>query len=255
MIAKGSIMSDWSIQKLLSGLHKDIEQKLRFVRETLEHPGTKGDASETIWREFLDLYLPRRYSVETGHVVDSLGNFSQQIDVIVFDRQYSPFLLNFNGTRIVPAESVYAIFEGKQAINAQQVDYAKKKIASVRALERTSLPIPHAGGVYPAKAPPHIIGGLLTFESDWTPPLGASLLSALHSEADSETIDLGCVAAHGVFGRDSSGADVVTVNDKAATAFLFELLARLQEQATVPMMDIRAYAKWLDAESGLEVDD
>jgi hypothetical protein len=33
--------------------------------------------------------------------------------------------------------------------------------------------------------------------------------------------------------------------DKPATAFLFELIARLQEQATVPMIDIRAYGRWL----------
>jgi hypothetical protein len=32
---------------------------------------------------------------------------------------------------------------------------------------------------------------------------------------------------------------------KAATAFLFELIARLQLCATVPMIDIRAYATWL----------
>ena len=33
----------------------------------------------------------------------------------------------------------------------------------------------------------------------------------------------------------------------AATAFLFELIARLQALATVPMIDIRAYAAWLKA--------
>jgi hypothetical protein len=32
---------------------------------------------------------------------------------------------------------------------------------------------------------------------------------------------------------------------KPATAFLFELIARLQDIATVPMIDIRAYASWL----------
>ena len=35
---------------------------------------------------------------------------------------------------------------------------------------------------------------------------------------------------------------------KAATAFLFELISRLQEMATVPMIDVRAYAEWLGAD-------
>src|SRR5207244_1034528 len=102
----------------------------------------------------------------SAHVVDSNGKFSDQIDVVVFDRQYSPFIFQFQGQTIIPAESVYAVFEAKQAINAVQVAYAQEKISTVRCLHRTSLPIPHAGGTYPAKQPSHILGGLLTFESD-----------------------------------------------------------------------------------------
>src|SRR5256885_6300681 len=142
-------MSDWSLSVLLSGLHDDIQQKLEISRRSFGHPGTKGDASETVWLEMLQAYLPQRYQASTAHVVDSLGNFSDQIDVVVFDRQYSPFIFKYQGQTIVPAESVYAAFEAKQAINAAQIRYAQDKVASVRRLQRTSLPIPHAGGVYP----------------------------------------------------------------------------------------------------------
>lgn len=238
-------MSTWSLQKLLSGLHNDIQLKLETVRNTLAHPGTKGDASEAVWLELLQSYLPKRYSAASAHVVDSLGAFSDQIDVVVFDRQYSPFIFSFQGATVIPAESVYAVFEAKQVINATQVSYAKDKVASVRALHRTSLPIPHAGGTYPPKPLQHILGGLLTFESDWSPPLGAPLEAALATTSPHDRLDFGCVAAHGLFSCDSGGCHVVTAMEKPATAFLFELIARLQETATVPMIDIRAYAKWL----------
>ena len=59
--------------------------------------------------------------------MDSAGTFSEQIDVVVFDRQYSPFIFNFEGQVIIPAESVYAVFEAKQAINAEYVAYARRK--------------------------------------------------------------------------------------------------------------------------------
>jgi hypothetical protein len=49
----------------------------------------------------------------------------------------SPFIFRFEGYAIVPADSVYAAFEAKQAINAAQVEYAQKKKASVRRLCRT----------------------------------------------------------------------------------------------------------------------
>lgn len=238
-------MSTWSLAQVLAGLHDDIESRLATTRATFGHPGTKGDASEHVWLELLQTYLPLRYRAEKAHVVDSEGAFSDHIDVVVFDRQYSPFIFSYEGQMIVPAESVYAAFEAKQAISAGHVDYAQKKVASVRRLHRTSLPIPHAGGTYPPKPLPHILGGILTFESDWSPPIGEPLTAALSKTPDNR-LDLGCVAAHGMFGCDESGCYTITPQGKPATAFLLELIARLQSSATVPMIDTRAYARWLE---------
>lgn len=238
-------MNNWSLSKILAGLHDDIEQRLKTARQAFGHPSTKGDASERVWLELLGTYLPKRYKAEKAHVVDSNGAFSDQIDVVVFDQQYSPFIFNYQGQIVIPAESVYAVFEAKQSINADEVDYAQKKVASVRGLHRTSLEIPHAGGKYPAKTPQHILGGLLTFESDWNPPLGGPLTEALGRCTPENRLDLGCVAAHGIFGCDAEGCFAIIPQGKPATAFLFELIARLQSSATVPMIDIRAYARWL----------
>ncbi len=239
-------MNDWSLAKLLAGLHDDIEGRLSIARNAMGHPVAKGDASEEVWLDLLKTYLPQRYQAAKAFVVDSTGAFSEQIDVLVFDRQYSPFIFRYNGQSIVPAESVYAAFEAKQTINASLVKYAQDKVASVRRLHRTSLPIPHAGGEYPAKVPRDILGGFLSFDSDWSPPLGVSLIDALRGSTLESRLDLGCVAAHGIFWRGVDNFFSVQPEGKPATAFLFELIARLQSVATVPMIDIRAYAKWLE---------
>ena len=239
-------MMDWSLSVLLSGLHDDIQQKLATARKSFAHPGAKGDASENVWLEMLAGYLPQRYQAASAHVVDSHGNFSDQIDVVVFDRQYSPFIFKYQGQTIVPAESVYAAFEAKQSINATMVQYARKKVASVRRLHRTSLPIPHAGGTYPAKPLIPILGGLLTFESDWSPPFGEPLQRALDVTDELERLEMGCVAAHGHFTFDPGAKAYSFTNDgRPATAFLFNLISTLQFSGTVPMIDIQAYAKWL----------
>ena len=239
-------MSEWSLSQLLSGLHDDIQRRLETVRKSFGHPGTKGDASEKVWLELLQTYLPQRYQAATAHVVDSHGVFSQQIDVVVFDRQYSPFIFHYEGQTIIPAESVYAVFEAEQAINAGQVSYAREKVGSVRCLQRTSLPIPHAGGTYPAKPLIPILGGILTFESDWTPALGGSLLEALGDGQNSDHLDIGCVAAHGYFCFDQEdGRYVIHNGGKSATAFLLKLISQLHFSGTVPMIDVQAYAEWL----------
>ncbi len=203
-------MTDWNLGVVVSSLHKRIQEELRTARETLAHPGTKGDASEGIWLELLQTYLPRRYQVESAHVVDSDGKFSDQMDVVIFDRQYSPFIFDFKGAKIVPAESVYAVFEAKQTMDAGLLSYANDKIKSVRRLKCTSLPIPHAGGEYPAKPPIHILGGMLSLESEWSPPMGTSLMKNLGSPSRDDHLDMGCIAGHGYFSLNREKTDYVS---------------------------------------------
>jgi hypothetical protein len=237
-------MTEWSLPRLLAGLHDDIERGLQIVRDALGHPTVKGDGSAAVWLKLFDTYLPRRYCAQTAHVVDSNGAFSEQIDVAIYDRQYSPLIFHHEGQIVLPAESLYAAFEAKQAINAFNIDYAQKKVASVRRLHRTSLPIPFAAGTHPPKEPPHILGGILVFDSDWKPPLGDPLTAGLAKNPDGR-LDLSCAALHGTFACAAGTAVTIDASGKAATAFLLELIARLQEMATVPMMDTRAYARWL----------
>lgn len=240
-------MSQWSLEQLLASLQSDVERRLEIARRSFGHPGTKGDVSEAVWLELLGMYLPKRYQVASAHVVDSKGAFSHQLDVVVFDRQYTPFIFSFGGKTIIPAESVYAVFEAKQSLNADQVSYASEKIRSVRALHRTSLPVPYVDGVYKPKTPHRILGGILTFESDWSPALGDPLQVALGKATGDGQLDLGCVAAAGMFSINDDGSYALAPSSRAATAFLFDLIARLQASATVPMIDIRAYAQWLAA--------
>ncbi|MEA2960861.1 MAG: hypothetical protein QOI46_959, partial [Alphaproteobacteria bacterium] len=142
--------------------------------------------------------------------------------------------------------SVYAVFEAKQTADAAMVAYAQEKVASVRRLHRTSLPIPYAKGVYPAKPLIPILGGLLTFESEWSPALGTSFEKALSAGGVDGRLDLGCVASHGHFFLDHANSTYSLVSeDRAATAFLFKLISLLQFSGTVPMIDVEAYAKWL----------
>jgi hypothetical protein len=244
-------MTQWSLPQLLASLHEDIQQKLEIARKSFGHPGVKGDASEGVWLTLLQTYLPKRYQAARAHVVDSRGAFSQQMDVVVFDRQYSPFIFKYDEQIIVPAESVYAVFEAKQTANAELVAYAQDKVASVRRLHRTSLAIPHAGGTYPPKQLFPILGGLLTFESEWSPALGPSFDRALKNGNAEGQLDLGCVAAHGHFHREKDDYRFVHEN-KPATAFLFKLIALLQFSGTVPMIDVEAYGQWLTEPTGGE---
>ncbi len=84
----------------------------------------------------LSTYLPHRYRADKAFVVDSKGVFSEQIDVVVYDRQYSSFIFQYEGQTIVPTESVYAVFEAKQTIPAgAALNSAPLQVAAIYAAE------------------------------------------------------------------------------------------------------------------------
>jgi hypothetical protein len=74
--------------------------------------------------------------------------------------------------------------------------------------------------------------------------MGDPLLKALIAAGAVAPLDLGCVAAHGVFMKQNSNY-IIEPDKGAATAFLLELIASLQMIATVPMIDVRAYSRFL----------
>ena len=125
--------------------------------------------------------------------------------------------------------------------------YAQKKVASVRRLCRTSLPIPHAGGTFSKKEPARILGGILTLENGWKSDPGSLIEKHMNpKDADNGSLDFGCIASHGCFCYEGKSKDYKFHNtDKAVAVFLFHLISRLQSRATVPMMDLQEYAKWL----------
>ena len=93
-------------------------------------------------------YLPKRYAVDSAIVIDSNGKTSDQMDVVIYDPQYTPTLLDQHDHKYIPAEAVYAVMEVKPTVNKGYLDYAGKKAASVRRLNLTSAQISEANARY-----------------------------------------------------------------------------------------------------------
>lgn len=235
-----------NLREIFLAVQKQLLATLEGNRDVVQHPGTKGDASELEWKETLGKNLPLRYQVSKAFVMDSLGNLSQQIDLVIHDRQYSPLLLNQQGAMYVPAESVYAVLEVKQDLNKGNLEYAGQKAASVRKLFRTSAKIPHAGGRYRAKRPFRILAGFLSLESQWKPVVGQPLHKCLAEASQDQQLDLCCALRDGTFEVTYDGRRklrrIEESEPETALMFLFvRLLARLQEFATVPAIDWNRY--------------
>ena len=233
------------MRQILDGLQARLIGDLDAARAALTHPGALGDASEDAWLVLLKNHLPFRYQAEKGFVIDHTSDCSDAIDIVIFDRQYTPLVYNVAGQIFVPAEGVYAIIEVKQDLSAQHVQYAGEKTESVRRLARTSAPIPHAGGTYEPRVPHRIVAGLIAHHSSWSPAFGQPLTDALSNLTDPQRLDIGCALQDGAFEvvYGQTGAPVLSVYDGPRTLvqFLWRLLMRLQALATVPAIEFERY--------------
>lgn len=229
---------------IIDGIQAQLEGKLRGSRAAVAHSGSRGSASEEDWLRMLKDHLPFRYQADRAFVIDSMGAVSDQIDIVIYDRQYSPLLYNLSDQRFIPAESVYGVFEVKQDLTKAHVEYAGAKAASVRQLHRTSVPVPQIGGTTLSGTPQPIIAGLLTFESGWSPALGEPLADALNGLAVAARLDLGCALVDGAFEATYAANQPVTlttVNQRALIQFFLRLLRQLQRRTTASAIDYKAY--------------
>lgn len=234
-----------SLKTLYSALQSEMIAKANFS-SVISHPTDKGDNTEESWISWFNEYFPKRYKTAKATVIDSKGALSNQIDVVLYDAQYSYLAFNNNGILYVPAESVYAVFEVKQDLSKAHMEYAGRKAESVRSLYRTSAPIPYANGIYKPKPLHRIIAGILTTTSGWKPVFGDPFKACLTNYNELQQVDCGCVLKGGSYFFDYNQSLLSTSEEGESLVYFFlQLLIKLQEMGTVPAIDLNEYKKTL----------
>jgi len=258
---------------LFDSLQKQMLAELSTNRLFIDHPGTKGDSIENVWIQWLRKYLPTKYSVDKAIIIDSLGNISHQMDLVIYDEQFTPFVFNQNGVKYIPAEGVYAVFEVKPEINKSYIEYAGEKIASVRKLHRTATTFISGGQKLNPRGFTKILGGILTISNGFTSKNNDTLINHLKDLKGLATMEIGCIVEHGCFVIDyenskAVGAEhdfkqmdefrryyserkikkIIFSNPQYALVSFFLQLTRYLQQAigTIPAIDLNAYAHSID---------
>ena len=250
----GVDMPEIDLTTLYSEMQKEMLQKLSTGANAVVHSGTKGDNTESNWINWFREYLPKRYKVDKGVVIDSSGKQSEQIDLIIYDAQYSYLVFRQNDTLLIPAESVYAVFEVKQNLNKERIEYAGAKAKSVRELLRTSAPIKHAGGAYPPKELHEILAGVLTTRCDWKVPIAGMVVKHVRAREREERLDFVCSISNNTFVVENntfmnqydatSDPEILYCEENESLVYLLlNLLKRLRDIGTVPAIDFSKYAE------------
>ena len=253
------------LAELFHGLQSQMVAQLSTNRDFITHTSSKGDSLENAWIEWLRKYLPNRYSVDKAIIIDHKGNTSQQIDIVIYDNWFTPFIFSQNGFHYIPAEGVYAVFEVKPDISGHSdgknnIEYAAEKIESVRILERTSTNMINSGKTFPPRPLTKIIGGILTSTKSGDKTNNNTIIKHLKEQTNLKSIDIGCVADYGSFFVDYDSTNEIkekyiefyenrvfkeVIFSKAENSLVtfFMQLTRYLQQAigTVPAIDLQCY--------------
>ena len=263
-----------NLKELFNGLQNQMIAQLNTNRDFISHPSSKGDSLENTWIDWLRKYLPNRYCVDKAIIIDCTGQLSDQIDLVIYDQQYTPFVLTQNGIHYIPAEGVYAVFEVKPDLQGSvkvksetisYIEYAGRKIESVRKLKRTSTNIIDRGRKFPPRPLTKIIGGILTSTNEIKKV--ETIEKHLKSLTGLKAIDMGCTVTYGSFYVDYNGQEdagekdlkkrinnyyssrkIKSVEfshkDTSLVTFFFQLMRHLQQSiGTVAAIDLNEYSK------------
>lgn len=102
----------------------------------ISHNLSKGESRERhVIHTYLKRYLPPKYGITSGIVIDSYGNSSRQQDIIIYDRSNAMPLFadseNMELQTMVPIENVFAIIEVKTTLDAASISDSFDKFDSV----------------------------------------------------------------------------------------------------------------------------
>ena len=79
-----------------------------------EHNGLTGNHREQMWVKFFRGILPQKFSLAQGvMIIDSQGKVSKEVDIAVFDEQYTPYVFQYNTLKFIPIEAVAMVIECK----------------------------------------------------------------------------------------------------------------------------------------------
>lgn len=194
-----------SLKELIKGIQRQMWIDFESRTAQLPTPGEKGLAREDVVRGFLRNYLPGRFRVESGFVVDAAARVSRQIDAVIYDYLAAPRFEVTDGTRIFPVEAVAGVVSVKSFLDKRQLLDAMHNVRSVTELDRTAGGRSAAlfGGVishfeYDLAGIDPVFGAVFAFDGDPLDKL-AMVVDEANQEIDAhQRVQLVCVLNRGI---------------------------------------------------------
>lgn len=124
----------------MSILSKTLSAKVKHAIDLskqfgdFDHAVLKGRLRELLVTELIEPLLPSGVCATTGILIDSKGNQSNQLDVIIYSSDILPPIIQSKEQSIIPVDAALQVIEVKSHLNATEIRDSIKKAESVKTL-------------------------------------------------------------------------------------------------------------------------
>ncbi len=109
--------------------------RLKAAQEIVSHSGTRGNLAENLVREVIREFLPQRWAVGTGFIMDANRGRSNQVDVLIYDQfTMSPVYRDGELVILSPGTAKVAV-EVKSSLDKKEILGAYDNICSIKEVD------------------------------------------------------------------------------------------------------------------------
>lgn len=132
-----------NIIKSIIDNYRQLEESLanQLAMKMPSHGPTTGSYREEIWMSLFEQIIPRKFCIDQGvFIIDSYGQISPEIDIAIFDEQYTPYIFKYGKIKFIPIEAVAVAVQCKSSSTKGADDWAgsiKKLKTSLSSVVRT----------------------------------------------------------------------------------------------------------------------
>ena len=122
------------IREKILAHQKHMLARLEEIRASFEHSGNRGSSLEASVRSFLRQYLPARYRIGHGEIIDQDRRISSQMDVVAANEEH-PYIFEEGELALFFIEGVSAVGEVKTQLTSQGLQDTIEKCICFRSLQ------------------------------------------------------------------------------------------------------------------------
>ena len=93
-------------------MERELVTQLNY--DVTNHQLTAGSHREEVWTDFFRRIVPKKFNITRSvFIIDSNQNVSNEVDIAIYDEQYTPYIFNYGLIKFIPVEAVAAVVQCK----------------------------------------------------------------------------------------------------------------------------------------------